>query len=302
MTCCNGPMPIRSPSLVELHAFLAVARTGSFRKAAEALCVTQAAVSRAVLRLEAELGQDMFRRSATGVQLTTAGQQLRKLTEKPVAALEAAALKLRRAPERLRLRLSVVTSLGNLWLMPRLEAFQDAHPEVELEFRQYFHDEDFTRGDVDLWIELKRHAQFQWPRQVQARYLTGEEIVAVCAPKRAKGLREAQQLVSLPLLYHSNYPENWNLWADAAGAKVPARWKGTGFDLVANLIEAACSGMGVAVVQRCMVESQLASGRLVIPVPGEARTGRGYYLCRRRAQPAHPAADLFSRWVLAQAA
>ena len=276
MTCCNGRMQIRSPSLVELHAFLAVAREGSFRKAAEALCVTQAAVSRAVLRLEAELGQDMFHRSAAGVQLTPAGAELRKLTEKPVAALEQAALKVRRTTERQRLRLSVVTSLGNLWLVPRLESFQTAHPEVELEFRQYHHDEDFTRDDVDLWIELKRHAQYQWPRQVAARYLTGREIVAVCTPQRAKGVGDAQQLLLQPLLYHSNYPENWALWAEAQGATLPARWKGTGFDLVVNLIDAACSGMGIAVVQRCMVETSLAAGRLVMPVPGEAVTGRGY--------------------------
>jgi LysR family glycine cleavage system transcriptional activator len=294
-------MQIRSPSLVELHAFLAVARSGSFRKAAEALCVTQAAVSRAVLRLEAELGQDVFHRSAAGVQLTPAGEELRKLTEKPVAALEQAALRMRRAPERLKLRLAVITSLGHLWLMPRLERFQQAHPEVELEFRQYHHDETFTRDDVDLWIDAKKDAQAQWPRQVQAHYLIGQEIVAVCTPKRAKGVRGPQQLLAQPLLYHSNYPDNWTLWAQAAGTEMPPRWKGTGFDLVANLIEAACAGMGVAVVQRCLIEGHLATGRLAMPVAATARTGRGYYLCRRRAQSAHPAADLFARWVQAQA-
>jgi DNA-binding transcriptional LysR family regulator len=59
--------------------------------------------------------------------------------------------------------------------------------------------------------------------------------------------------------------------------------------------------MGVAVVQRCMVEQDLASGRLRMPVPGAASTGRGYYLCRRRALGAHPAAELFSAWILAHA-
>lgn len=81
-------MPIRSPSLVELHAFLAVARTGSFRKAAEELFVTQAAVSRAVARLEEELGVDVLARSGAGVQLTPAGEDLRRRVAKPVAALE----------------------------------------------------------------------------------------------------------------------------------------------------------------------------------------------------------------------
>lgn len=295
-------MPIQSPSLVELHAFLAVVRTGSFRKAADELCVTQAAVSRAVARLEEELGQDVLHRSASGVTLTPAGAELRKLTEKPVAALEAAALRLRKKTERLRLRLSVVTSLGSLWLMPRLESFRQLHPEVEIEFRQYYHDEDFTRDDVDLWIYPKPSATHQWPRQVTAQYLIGAEILAVCTPAMAKGIRTAQQMLARPLLYHSNYPGNWALWAEATGVELPAKWKGVGFDLAMNLIDGARSGMGVAMVQKCLAEADLESGRLVVPVEGHALTGRGYFLCRRRAQGAHAAADMFAQWLVEQTA
>jgi len=292
-------MPIRSPSLVELHAFLAVAHAGSFRKAAEGLCVTQAAVSRAVARLEEQLGLDVLERSGAGVRLTPAGIELRRRTEKHVSALEDAAVHMRRQSDRMRLRLSAVPSLGNLWLMPRLEDFRRAHPEVELEFRQYHHDEDYLRDDVDLWVALKRQA---WPRQVAAQYLVGRDIVAVCTPQRAQGIRTPAQLLAQPLLCHSNYRDNWALWAAAVGAELPAGWRGTGFDLVMNLIEAARCGMGVAVVQQCMVEADLASGRLVIPVAGTASTGRGYYLCQRRALGAHPAAELFAGWVRAQAA
>jgi LysR family transcriptional regulator, glycine cleavage system transcriptional activator len=294
-------MPIQSPSLVELHAFLAVARTGSFRKAADELCVTQAAVSRAVARLEEELGQDVLTRAPGGVMLTPAGAELRKLVDKPVAALEAAATRLRKKPERLRLRLSVITSLGALWLMPRLEDFRERHPEVEIEFRQYHHDENFTRDDVDLWIENRLSTTSQWPRQISARYLIGKEIVAVCAPKLAKGVRTAQQLLAQPLLYHSNFPDNWALWAATVGAAMPPKPRRTGFDLVLNLLEAARSGMGVAVVQKCLAEADLQTGRLAVPVEGSASTGRGYYVCRRRAQGAHPAADLFADWILGQA-
>lgn len=295
-------MSIRSPSLVELHAFLGVARTGSFRKAAEQLHVTQAAVSRAVLRLEEELGVDVLARSGAGVRLTAAGEELRRRVEAPVAALEEAAQQLRRRSDRKRLRLAVVTSLGNLWLMPRLEDFRARHPEIELEFRQYHRDDDFQREDVDLWIALKQQPRQQWPRQISAEYLVGREVVAVCTPRLARKAGTAQALLAQPLLYHSIYPENWELWAKAVGATLPPGRRGTGFDLVINLIEAARAGMGVAVVQKCMVEADLVSGRLVIPVPGAASTGRGYYLCRRRALGAHPAVEAFSQWLEAQAA
>ena len=294
-------MPVRGPSLVELHAFLAVARSGSFRKAADELCVTQAAVSRAVQRLEAEIGRDLFMRTAAGVSLTPAGHQLRKLVGKPVVQIAAAAEQMRRKPERLRLRLSVITSLGTLWLMPRLEDFRKRHPEVDLEFRQYHHDENFTRDDVDLWIENRLTTTSQWPRQIAARYLVGKDIIAVCAPRVGKRLRSAADLLAQRRLYHSNYPGNWALWAAAAGVSLPASPGETGFDLVLNMIEAVRNGMGVAVVQRCMVEGDLAAGRLMMPVDVAASTGRGYYLCRRRAVWAHPAADLFATWVLEQA-
>lgn len=302
ITWCNGKtMPIHSPSLVELHAFLAVARTGGFRRASEELCLTQAAVSRAVQRLEETLGQDMFVRATGGVLLTSAGRQLRKLTEHHVAGLEAAALILRHKPERLQLRISVVTSLGSLWLMPRLEGFRQMHPEVEIEFRQYDHAEDFARDDVDLWLDLKRRSEYRWPRKIAAQLLLAGDLVAVCAPRLAKQAASAQQLLTLPLLYHSNYRENWSLWARALEATMPARWKGSGFDLVTNMLDAARAGMGVAIVPECMAQRDIQAGRLVVPIPGTAPTGRGYYLCRPRAQSAHPAADVFSAWVRQQA-
>ena len=68
MCCHNGiTMKIRTASLVELHAFLAVCRSGSMRQAAEQLSVTQGAVSRAVARLEQRVGHALFERSAQAV-------------------------------------------------------------------------------------------------------------------------------------------------------------------------------------------------------------------------------------------
>jgi len=294
-------MRIQSPSLVELHAFLAVARTGSFRRAALELCVTQAAVSRAVARLEADMGQEVFVRGLGGVVLTALGQDLQRMTARHVRGLEAAGMRLRKQHERLRLQLSVVTSLGNLWLMPRLEGFRRSHPEIGIEFRQYRHDEDFTREDVDLWIDVKRSPRQQWPRQITARYLIGRDILVVCAPHLARGIRSAGDLLRHPLLYHSSFPDNWNVWAGQAGVDMAGRRLGSGFDLVINMVDAARAGMGVAIVQECMVRDDLQTGQLVAPLDIRASTGRGYYLCGRRAQVAHPASELFSAWLLEEA-
>lgn len=294
-------MRIQSPSLVELHAFLAVARTGSFRQAAQQLCVTQAAVSRAVMRLEADMGQEVFLRTGSGVVLTGLGEELQRMTARHIQALEVAGMHLRKKRERLRVRLAVVTSLGNLWLMRRLESFRQKHPEVEIEFRQYRHDEDFTRDDVDLWIDVKRGVHQSWPRHIVAHYLVGREVLAVCAPRFAPDIRCAEDVLRYPLLYHTSFPENWQVWAEQARLDLAGRRLDSGFDLVINLVDAARAGMGVAIVQECMVREDLLAGRLVAPLGVCASTGRGYYLCGRRAQVAHPASELFSKWLLEEA-
>ena len=280
-------MRIKSPSLVELHAFLAVARRGSFRSAAQSLCVTQGAVSRAVLRLEATLGQVVFQRTPEGVELTPAGRELLPMVEKPVAELEAAAQRWAGVPDRLRLRVSATPSLSALWLTPRLADFRRRHPGIEVEMWRDHPQEDFSRKDIDLWIVPRADPLRRWPRQVSAQYLVGKEIVAVCDRKLARGVSTPRQLLALPLLHHG---------------EAPSGRAGTGMDLVEDLIEAARAGQGAAIVQKCMVESDLRSGRLVAPVPGEASTGRGYHLCRRRAQGGgHAAAQLFAEWVVEQA-
>ena len=62
------------PPLDTLIAFESVTRLGSFTRAADELCVTQSAVSKQVRTLEDSLGVSLFKRSARGVELTTAGE------------------------------------------------------------------------------------------------------------------------------------------------------------------------------------------------------------------------------------
>jgi DNA-binding transcriptional LysR family regulator len=291
-------MKFQAASLVELHAFLGVCRTGSMRRAAEQLCVTQAAVSRAVARLEERLGQPLFDRNAQGVLPTARALDLRQRIEPSVDALERAFAEIRRASRARRrtLRLSVVPTLGTRWLMPRLSRFQAQHPDIDIELRQSRRDEDFRRDDVDIWIEIKRPDR-PWPRDISARYLLGRDITPVCSPAMARRLKSPRDLMQEPLLYHTNYPANWSLWFGAANVRSEPLELGGGFDLAGNLIAAACAGMGVAVVQPCLVERELGTGELVRPFALEASTGRGYYVCVRKAVADDDLPKRFVGWV-----
>lgn len=293
-------MRFKSPSLPELHAFVAVCHLGSFRQAADLLCVTQAAVSRAVQRLEQRLECALIDRSAAPVQPTPRGREFLALVQDHVAGLEGAMARFGARAGRQHLRLSVVPTLCTRWLVPRLGGFHAAHPGVEVELRPFHLDDDFSRDDVDLWIRVRRPRR-AWPRGVRARYLAGREMLPACTPALAARLKQPADLLRLPLLHHVNYPANWALWLrQVAGLAAPPKL-GQGFDLGNNLIAAACASMGVILIQPLLIEPELAAGQLVLPFAESVDPGRGYYLCSRSAMARHDALDAFATWLLAEA-
>jgi LysR family transcriptional regulator, glycine cleavage system transcriptional activator len=293
-------MKFQSPSLPELHAFLAVVQLGSFRSAASVLCVTQAAVSRAVQRLEQRLGCSLFDRTATGVTPTARGREFLSLVQSPVTALENAIMRFGSQTESRKLRLSVIPTLGTRWLMPRLAHFQAAHPDIAVELRQYHYTEDFSREDVDVWIDVKRSSR-SWPRGLRTHYLLGKEITPMCIPAIAKRLYKPEDLLRESLLHHTNFPNNWTLWFAKAEVTQTLPKLGPGFDLGNNLIVAACAGMGVPVIHPCLVENELASGQLVQPFPMTVSTGRGYYVCYKNTLAQSPSVLAFVQWLSTQA-
>lgn len=293
-------MRFKSPSLPELHAFLTVCQLGSFRRAAERLCVTQAAVSRAVLRLEQRLSCTLLDRSGSPVLPTMRGLEFQRLIGLHVEGLEKAIERFGQALEPRKLRVSAAPTLATRWLVPRLQQFRVVHPDIEIELRQFRYDENFSRDDVDLWIEIKRPAR-AWPRGIRARYLLGQEILPACTPAVAASLRCPQDLLKATLLQHTNYPDNWALWLEEAVGVATPSLPGPGFDLGSHLIVAACAGMGVTVIQPALIEHELATGQLVLPFKRSVGTGRGYYLCTRSALSGHEAVELFSEWLLEQA-
>ena len=144
----------------ELHAFAAVARTGSFTRAAEELCVTQAAISRAIGRLEMHFSQVLVKRTPHQLILTPAGQALLESVRGPLAAIEDASCAMLAKDQRNRLSLSIVPTLASVWLVPRLADFYRRHPDIALNFVPYRRDEDFTgaapdaailAGEASLW-------------------------------------------------------------------------------------------------------------------------------------------------------
>ncbi|OWT71491.1 MULTISPECIES: LysR substrate-binding domain-containing protein [unclassified Achromobacter] len=297
-------MRIQSPSMSELHAFVAAARTGSFTRAAEQLCVTQGAISRAVARLESHYNQTLIRRNAHGLELTSSGRDLLASVEGPLAQIEGASAELRRGPGPRELVLSTVPTLASVWLMPRLPDFARRHPDVRLKFVPYRKDEDFSGATPHAAI-LPGAGPTQWPRW-DCTYLIGKQMVPVCHADRARTARwrTPAELMRAPLLYHTTAPGNWTEWLRLAGVKAPRPNLASGFDQVSILIQAAMTDMGVALVQRCLIGDAVASGRLQMPFDLPISLSRGYYLCAPGHRSPSPALLAFRDWLVetAQAA
>jgi LysR family glycine cleavage system transcriptional activator len=293
-------MRIRSPSLPELHAFAAVVETGSFSRAAQRLGVTQGAVSRAVLRLEARLGLALLERSTLGVHATSWGRTYYADIRPALEILERAIPAIQTG-SRQELRVSAIATLNTSWLVPRLPSLQAEHPSIHLILKRYLDEDSMQRDDVDCWILSRKTRSSRWPRHVRATYIIGREIVPICHPSQKNEIRSPADILRFPLLHHSNFPGNWDLWRRAYGLGQSHLKLAAGFDLAAGLIEAVAAKIGVAVVQRCLIERELAENRVAIPLPLYASTGRGYYLCIPRAKEHLPTVTAFKLWLLKQA-
>lgn len=294
------PMRIQSPSLSELHAFAAAARLGNFSLAADALHVTQGAISRAIARLEEHLGQALFMREGRRSVLSGAGQDYLEAIAPSIAAIEAATVAVRSRHSGRRLRVSVTPTLFSHWLIPRLPDFSARHPGITLSFAPYRRDDPLTAPDIDAWIRI---GTGQWPRHISADYVAGRELVPICRPADLQGrgaLRTPQDLLARPLLFHTNYPDNWACWFRGVGCAHPPLTPAADFELVSLLVQAVIAGLGVAVVQRCLVEEDLAAGRIAIAVDQPVTLDRGYYLCYPTSRAPSPAQADFRQWLLSQ--
>jgi DNA-binding transcriptional LysR family regulator len=123
--------------LASLHAFVEVAREGSFSQAAESLFLTQPAISKRIAGLEEELATRLFDRAGRQVLLTEAGHHLLPRAERIIHELTDISRELANLSGEVAGRLAMATShhIGLHRLPPVLRAYSDDYPKVELDIR-----------------------------------------------------------------------------------------------------------------------------------------------------------------------
>ena len=285
-----------------LRAFVTTSQLGTISAAADALHVTQSAVSKQVQELELWLGITLFARVRKRLRLTPPGQRYLLAVQPLLAQLEAATLDVMSTPaDGGVLHLSVLPTFGAKWLIPRLPVFQAAHPKVQLQFVPYVQGYDFNRLDLDCAI---RYGEGTWPGAI-SEYVIGRDMTLI-APRRKAGdapLRRPADIVHHRLLQHVSVPNAWVNWCERHQVAGVNPHSGIQLDQYVSIIRAVAAGMGLALVPTCLIEEELARGEVVSPswsaTPYET-TLAGYFFCYPENKAHLEPLVIFKQWLKAQ--
>lgn len=286
------------PPFAALRAFEAAARHLHFTRAAEELGITQAAVSRQIKALEAELGITLIRREATSNELTEPGMVLFTSLRDSLDRIAHTIRMISSRPERVILTVSVAPFFSSSWLTPRLMRFIKANPRIDLRLHHSYEPPDYRRDQIDLGVNW---GPGKWTGVAAERLLDGS-LTPLCSPEflaRSGEIRHPQDLIGKPLFYEFN-PADWLGWFAASGMQLGQCPPATHLDDSHALRRMALDGHGVVLFFRSLVQADLASGRLVQPFSICVDTGAHYFISHpvNRELPSH--ARKFRRWLLAE--
>jgi len=301
-------MAVPLPPLTGLRAFEAAARHLSFKKAAEELHVTPAAISQQVRGLEDYVGRALFRRLTRALALTEAGAAAQPLLREGFDRLAEAAEAMRAEPQSGILTVSVAPSFGAKWLVPRLDRFRERHPEFDVRIDATDALTNFAGDGVDLALRYGRGVY----RNLQSECLMSETAFPVCSPRlleRGPPLEKPADLAGHTLLHvqwkmEQEAAPNWRMWLRAAGVEQIDAARGPRFSVDSLAVQAAIEGHGVALASAALVEDDLKAGRLVRPFPPSVceATAFCYYLVYPPDKAGNPKVRAFREWVMAEAA
>jgi DNA-binding transcriptional LysR family regulator len=278
----------------QLRAFVAVAGSLSFSRAAESLGVSSSALSQMVRALEEQVGVSLFNRTTRSVSLTDAGAQLFDRVRPAVEALAEALgeTRERRATPTGIVRLHCFRAAADLYLTPILRAFSDAFPQVIL---------DVTLDDAVVDIVAERYDV-----AIRLGEVIDKDLIAV---KLGPDLRQTAVASPDYLARHGTPAHPRDLLGHRCigwrwpGQKSPYKWEfmenGKWFEvavdgpLISNLkdfgVQAAVDGVGVAFASQQLIAPHVLQGNLVPLLEAWSAPFPGYYLCypaqRKMAPP-----------------
>ncbi|WP_191486804.1 LysR substrate-binding domain-containing protein [Pseudomonas sp. FEN] len=287
------------PSNTALMAFEAAARHGSFARAADELSLTEGAISRQIGRLEAFLDVMLFERVGNRVRLLPNGERYAAQVRESLDRLERDSRYLMGQPsDGASLDIATVPTFAMRWLIPRLPLFRHKRPNISVHLTERTEPFVLAGSGFDAAIHFEHPA---WTG-MRPHPLMNEVLVPVCHPGLLKGVKTATALDTLPRLHRRQNPDAWQHYSQETGIPLTHPAMGARYDLHAMLIEAALAGLGVALVPRLYIETELAQGRLVAPWPDGKTISKTFSLILPEPiELSREPIRAFAQWVLDEA-
>lgn len=297
----------RPPPLNSLRAFEAAARHLSFKKAAEELNVTPAAVGHQVKGLEEFLGIQLFRRLNRALLLTQAGQACLPELRAGFGSLASAVETVRTWEAQSVLTATIAPSFAAKWLIPRLHRFRNKWPEISVRIDTDLEELDLLQAGIDVGI---RFGSGHYPG-LRVDRLMGEELVPVCSQRLIESsgpLQTPEDLASQSLLHIEGETADtdwadWSMWFKVIGCSGIEATVGPRFSQSIMAVQAAMEGQGIVLAPYSIIADDLAAGRLIRLFEDVAAypTGFAYYVVSPLEIADNLKVSAFREWVREEA-
>ena len=284
-------------SIKAIQAFEAAARLGSFALAADELAVTPSAISHQVRLLEAQIGVLLFQRVHRSVVLTDTGREYAAEVMSAFAQIEAATLTAASAGGTTALTIHSTPSIATQWLMRRLPAYGDLHPEIDLRLQSSVNRVDLGQGIVD--IDIRYNPGPPPAGAILPPVPRGRDRADVLAPPRQRPEADPPDrgLAGHTLIHGEINIVSWRDWSRRQRRARLDLDRGPRFDRSFMAIRAAVDGLGVCLDSMLLAEQELRAGQLVIVLPETAMTARGHAFLTLRSKNDVPRVADFRAWL-----
>lgn len=279
--------------MVGLRSFEAAARHMSMKHAAAELGVTPGAVSQQIRSVEGRIQADLFIRGHRQLELTNDGAILYRTLSRNFTEIEQALDQITSGPTSKKIRLKLLPSLTIRWLVPRLASFYGQHPGFDVEVGAGMAVDEKSSDDVDFTCRL---GTGDW-EGLHATWLFQDTFIPVCAPTMGKKCEQISDLLLYPLLHSMMRMDAWQIWFEKNGVNDFKPKSEIKFANAALAYQAAEDGLGIAIAQQAYVESDLATGRLVVPFGRAVHTSLSYYLVCPSHKAQYPKNQVFLKWI-----
>lgn len=308
----------RLPPLLALRSFEAAGRLSSFTLAASELYVTQGAISRQVRILEDFLQQKLFVRLTRQIELTEEGREYLEQVQVALGIIEKATRRRLQDDTQRALTIDVLPTLATHWLMPRLSAFKERHPEIEVRLTSSIEPANLSNKSIDVAIRVGRlpgrHYTPSNPRielemtrswqDIEAYELFDDVLVPVMSAalaRQGETVRQASDLLQFPIIHNVTRKNAWADWLACHGVRNHDGTRSLDYSHFFMTLQAAIEGKGVALIPHVIFKNLDTKKGLFSPIKSKQSSAGKYYILVRETSLSDPAVIAIRDWLLEEA-